>query len=99
MTAYVVIDLKVTNPQEFGRYAREAADLLTRYGGRNLVVDLKPVVLEGSWQPSSLVVQEFPDKEAVNHWYESPEYQRLKELRERCSETAMVVGETRAAVR
>ncbi len=27
----------------------------------------------------------------VNQWYESPEYQRLKDLRERYSETAMMV--------
>ncbi|WP_033340903.1 DUF1330 domain-containing protein [Catenuloplanes japonicus] len=91
MTAYVIIDLKVTDPQGFSQYAREAAELLTQYGGRNLMVDMKPVALEGSWQPSGLVIQEFPDAGMVNQWYESPEYQRLKDLRERYSETAMMV--------
>ncbi len=27
----------------FSQYAREAAELLTQYGGRNLMVDMKPV--------------------------------------------------------
>jgi uncharacterized protein (DUF1330 family) len=93
VTAYVVIDLKVVDPEGFGRYAREAAELLGRFGGRNLLADMKPVVLEGSWQPSGLVIQEFPDADTVNRWYNSPEYQRLKELRAHHAETAMVVGE------
>ncbi|MFG1603882.1 DUF1330 domain-containing protein [Actinoplanes sp. NPDC049265] len=92
MPAYVVIDLKVTDPEGFGRYAKEAAEVLARFGGRNLLVDLKPIVLEGPWQPAGLVIQEFPDAATVDRWYRSPEYQRLTELRQRSSEATMVAG-------
>jgi uncharacterized protein (DUF1330 family) len=97
VTAYVVIDVKVSDPEGFGRYAREAAELLGRYGGRNILFDQKPVVLEGAWQPSSLVIQEFPDAATVTRWYNSPEYQRLKEMRERYSQITLVVGENAPA--
>jgi uncharacterized protein (DUF1330 family) len=94
MTAYVVIDLRVLDPEGFGNYAREAADLLARYGGRNILLDMKPAVLEGTWQPAGLIIQAFPDAATVTRWYHSPEYQRLKEIRERYSELTLVVGET-----
>jgi uncharacterized protein (DUF1330 family) len=93
LTAYVVIDLKVLDPQGFSAYAKEAAELLGAYGGRNILLDLNPRVLEGTWQPSALLIQEFPDAATVTRWYESPEYQRLKKLREEYSELSMVVGE------
>jgi uncharacterized protein (DUF1330 family) len=93
LTAYVVIDLKVLDPQGFSPYAKEAAELLSAYGGRNILLDLNPRVLEGTWQPSALLIQEFPDAATVTRWYESPEYQRLKKLREEYSELSLVVGE------
>ncbi|WP_305788356.1 DUF1330 domain-containing protein [Symbioplanes lichenis] len=92
MPAYVVIDLKVTDPQQFGQYAKEAAEVLAQFGGRNVLVDLKPTVLEGPWQPNGLVIQEFPDAATVDRWYRSPGYQRLTELRRQTSEATMVVG-------
>jgi uncharacterized protein (DUF1330 family) len=97
VTAYVVIDLKVSDPEGFADYAREAADLLGRYGGRNVLVDMKPTVLEGTRQPAGLVIQAFPDAATATRWYHSPEYQRLKEIRERFSELTLVVGETAPA--
>ena len=97
MTAYVVIDLKVLDPDGFADYAREAADLLATYGGRNILLDMNPAVLEGTRQPAALIIQAFPDTATVTRWYHSPEYQRLKEIRERYSELTLVVGETTPA--
>jgi uncharacterized protein (DUF1330 family) len=39
-------------------------------------------VLEGDWQPTRLVVVEFPDLEAAKAFYESEEYRAAMKLRE-----------------
>ncbi|MEK1854605.1 MAG: DUF1330 domain-containing protein [Phyllobacterium sp.] len=47
-------------------------------------------VLEGDWKPHRLVVVEFPDMASLMNWYNSPEYSRLKSIRERCAKTRMI---------
>ena len=39
-------------------------------------------VLEGDRQPERLVLLEFPDLEAARRFYESPQYQEAKRLRD-----------------
>jgi len=47
-------------------------------------------VLEGDWEPTRLVVLEFEDLDAVKRWYDSPEYQAAKKLREGAANLRMV---------
>jgi uncharacterized protein (DUF1330 family) len=47
-------------------------------------------VLEGDWHPSRVVILEFPDLEAARRWYESPEYEEAKRLREGAAKLRMV---------
>lgn len=37
--------------------------------------------VEGGWSPAFLVMIEFPDLARARHWYHSPEYTELKQLR------------------
>lgn len=93
MTAYVVIDLDVTDPQGFQEYRDQARALLKKYGARNVLTDGNPLMLEGEGAPRTLVVHEFPSMEAVRQFWDSPEYQPLKELRRRHARVRVVVGE------
>ena len=45
---------------------------------------------EGNWDPTRLVVLEFPDLEAAKRWYESPQYQEARRLREGAAALRMV---------
>ena len=38
-----------------------------------------------------MVVLEFPTKAELMGWYDSPEYTQLRQIRQRCSEGAIVV--------
>ena len=38
-------------------------------------------MLEGAWNPTRLVVVEFPSIEAAKRWYESEEYRKPKAIR------------------
>ncbi|MDR7277126.1 DUF1330 domain-containing protein [Catenuloplanes atrovinosus] len=93
MTAYVVIDLDVDNPEGFQEYLDGVVPLMERAGGRNVLTEPDTLVLEGDWRPSTLVIHEFPDRAAVQRFWDSPEYQPLKDIRRRHSRVRVVVGE------
>ncbi len=94
MAAYVVIDLNVADSEGFQQYVDGVLPLMDKFGGRNVLTDDAAVVLEGDWTPPTLVIHEFASKAAVQEFWDSPEYQPLKELRRRYSTVKVVVGET-----
>ena len=81
MTAYVLVDVDVSDPERYAEYRELAAPAVERYGGRYLARGGASEVLEGDRVPGRLVVLEFPDADAVRAWYHSPEYQAAKERR------------------
>ncbi|WP_141284606.1 DUF1330 domain-containing protein [Ideonella azotifigens] len=59
---------------------------------------MQPVNYEGIWQPNFVVVLEFPSKEAVKRFHDSPEYEPLKKMRFGAARSnGIVVVETRFA--
>ncbi|ANZ40870.1 hypothetical protein BBK82_37690 [Lentzea guizhouensis] len=94
MTAYVVIDLNVADQDGFQQYVDGVLPLIEKAGARNVLTDADALVLEGDWKPRTLVIHEFADRAAVQAFWDSPEYQPLKELRRRYSTVKVVVGET-----
>lgn len=95
MTALVLIDLTVRDLPTMTRYEGAAIALAARFGGKPLVKDLHPEIVEGPWYPTWLVVLEFPNRQAVRNFYEAPEYQPLKAMRQAAatSNGLVVVGE------
>ena len=62
MTAYVLAEIDVTDPQGFEDYRRQVPATLVRYGGRFVVRGGHTETLEGTWTPKRVVVLEFPDR-------------------------------------
>ena len=93
MAAYLIADVDVTDAATFDEYKREVAATEARHGGRYLARGGATRVLEGDWDPHSLVIVEFPDMAALTAWYDSPEYERLKEIRFRSARTRIIAIE------
>lgn len=93
MAAYLIADVEVTDAAAFEEYIREVPATEARYGGRYLGRGGATRVLEGDWEPHRLVIIEFPDMHSLLEWYQSPEYQRLKAIRERCAKTRIMALE------
>ena len=87
MAAYVIAELTVTDPTGFEDYRRVVEPTIKQYGGRYLVRGGRCDTLEGTWQPSRVVVLEFPSVEVARRWYDSPEYAPLKALRMKTART------------
>jgi uncharacterized protein (DUF1330 family) len=90
MTAYVIVETDVTDPERYERYKAASPPAVAAGGGRFVVRGGELVVLEGDWQPSRLVVLEFDDLAAAKRWYESQVYQEAKKLREGAARFRMV---------
>lgn len=91
MPAYVIVDIEVTNPEEYEEYKRLAEASVAAYGGRYIVRGGSKEILEGSWTPRRFVILEFPDVAIAKTWWASPEYADGKALRQRCADTNMIV--------
>jgi uncharacterized protein (DUF1330 family) len=93
MPAYVVVDIDIRDPVAYERYKEMAAPTVAAYGGRYVVRGGVTQILEGSWAPRRLVILEFPSAEAGRAWWNSPEYQPAKALRQSCADTEMLLVE------
>ena len=93
MTAYVLVDVDVTDAEQYDRYRPLAAASVEQYGGRYLARGGASEVLEGDHVPNRLVVLEFPDIDAARRWYHSPEYGEAKATREGAATGSFIVVE------
>jgi len=89
MSAYVIVELEVTDPEEYAAYGKLAEASVTRHGGRFLVRGGKTDVIEGKWSPR-MIVLEFESLDAVRGWYDSEDYQACLPMRLRASTGRMI---------
>ena len=74
MPAYVIADVKVSNPERYKEYMALSPAAIEAAGGRFLVRGGAHEVLEGSWQPARMVMAEFPDMASAHAFYDSARY-------------------------
>jgi uncharacterized protein (DUF1330 family) len=91
MPAYVIVNVATRHPEKYERYKEMAQETVAQYGGRYLVRGGRMKVLEGSWQPTRIVVLEFESYEKANEWWHSVEYAPARELRQRLSTTDLLI--------
>ncbi len=90
MPAYVIVETDIHDPEQYEQYKAASPAAVAGGGGRFVVRGGELAVLEGDWEPTRLVVLEFEDLEAVKRWYDSPEYQAAKKLRDGAANLRMV---------
>jgi len=93
MSAYLIADVEIHDPDVYAEYRRQVLPLIQKHGGRFIVRGGAHEVLEGEWKPQRLVIIEFPDMAALKGWYRSPEYAKLIELRQGASRGSIVAVE------
>ncbi len=93
MTAYVVVDINVTDSIGYEEYKKLAPPTIGIYGGKYLARGGRTETLEGGWSPSRLVILQFDSIEQAKAWHDSPEYRQARELRHKTATSNMVVIE------
>jgi uncharacterized protein (DUF1330 family) len=92
MTAYVIADIDVHDPDAYKEYAALVQATLDPFEGSFLVRGGACESLEGDWQPSRLVVLQFPSTVHARGWYTSPDYFKLMALRQRASTGSLILA-------
>ena len=93
MTAYVIVDIEVIDPEEYKEYVKLAPETVKLYSGKYIARGGRTETLEGNWQAKRLVILEFPSVEQAKNWLNSPEYAPARALRHQYARTDMVVVE------
>ncbi|MBN2386267.1 MAG: DUF1330 domain-containing protein [Anaerolineales bacterium] len=93
MSAYVIVDIEVTDPVGYEDYKQRAAPIVGLYGGKYLARGGPNETLEGDWQPHRLVILEFDSPARAREWLTSPEYAPARALRHKYARTNMVLVE------
>lgn len=91
MSAYVIVEIEVHDPERYEAYKNLAATTVRAYDGRYVVRGGRAALLEGESAPRRVVVLEFPSYERAMQWWSSPEYAPAKALRHETATSRMVV--------
>lgn len=93
MTAYLIADLDIHDPDLAAEYRRQVTPLVAKHGGKYVARGGDVTVLEGGWAPGRLVIIEFPDAEAAQAFYDDPAYRPVMEIRQQSSTGGLVIVE------
>jgi uncharacterized protein (DUF1330 family) len=91
MAAYIVVDVEITNPEEYRTYTQQTLATIEKYGGKFIVRGGQTETLEGDWQPGRFVILEFPSVEQARTWYSSPEYMAIIGIRHHAANSRMIL--------
>jgi uncharacterized protein (DUF1330 family) len=97
MSAYVIFDVEIRNPERYQDFMRQVKPALDAAGARYLARGGAHKVHEGDWSPRRIVLLEFPSVAAWEGFYNGPTYQGLKAIRDECSSARLVSVEGLAA--
>lgn len=93
MTAFVIVDIEVTDPAGYEKYKQLAPPAVALYGGKYVARGGRTETLEGDWKPNRLVILQFESVERAKAWLNSDEYSEARALRHKYAKSQMVVIE------
>ncbi len=100
MKYYAVVRVNVTDPAWVADYLADVTRIAQRHGGTYLARTGSVDVLEGGGDhPGTVIIVEYPSKEAAMAFYEDPEYQPhlQRRLAGSTGEYLLVAGKDSAA--
>lgn len=74
---YAIFTEEIKDQDGMNGYAGKALPTILQSGGRVIIVERNPEVLEGSWHGTQTVLVEFDSVDAAKAWYNSDAYQAI----------------------
>jgi len=92
MSAFLIVDTKISNPEAYEEYKAQARPIAEKYGGvyraRGGALE---VIEDDLWTPTRLVIVEFPDMASAQAFAHSKEYAPVAALRHANAECTVVI--------
>jgi len=91
MSAFLICDVVVKNREKLQAYLTLSEPTLKPYGGvfRAQAGDVE--TLEGNWNPSVIIIAEFPSMESARAWYSSGAYANALEVKSEAIDRNMIL--------
>lgn len=93
MPAYILAEIEIHDYEIYESYKKLTPASLDAFEGRFVVRGGKTETLEGEWNPTRLVVIEFPNLEKARSWWNSDMYSEAKAIRQKATHTQMILVE------
>jgi len=79
--AYIIVDMKVSNPEQYKDYMAAAPAAVKAFGGEYLVRGGRFETMEGQWQPARIAMLRFPSYEQAKAFYDDEMYRQARAKR------------------
>lgn len=79
--AYIIVDMQITDMEQYKQYMAEAPAAVKAAGGEYLVRGGRFEVMEGQWQPARVAMLRFPSFEQAKAFYDGEMYTRARAKR------------------
>jgi uncharacterized protein (DUF1330 family) len=80
-SGYVIVEMNVTNMEQYKQYMADAQKAVAASGGEYLVRGGRHEALEGDWMPARVAILRFPSFDAAKAWYDSEQYRAARAKR------------------
>lgn len=91
MKAYVIAAETISDELASAEYRKAVPATVEAYGGKFIARGGNLTLLEGEWPHPTLVIIEFPSRNAAEGWYSSLDYQKIIGLRLSSTVTNLVI--------
>ena len=78
---YIVVEMKISDPEQYKQYMAAAPATIAAAGGEYLVRGGKCETLEGGWNPVRVALLKFPSYDQAKAWYDSEGYRQARARR------------------
>ncbi len=92
MSAFILVDTKINDPEVYEEYKALAKPMAEKYGGvyrtRGGNMD---IIEDNLWSPTRIVLIEFPDMASAQQFVNSDEYAPIKAIRHANAECTLAI--------
>lgn len=79
--AYIIVDMQISDMEQYKQYMAEAPAAVKAAGGEYLVRGGRFEVMEGNWQPARVAMLRFPGFEHAKAFYDGEMYRQARAKR------------------
>ena len=79
--AYIIVDMQITDMEQYKQYMAEAPAAVKAAGGEYLVRGGRFEVMEGGWQPARVAMLRFPSFAQAKAFYDGEMYKAARAKR------------------
>ena len=84
--AYLIVEMQISDPEQYKQYMAVAPAAVAAAGGEYLVRGGRHETLEGDWQPARIAMLRFPSFEQAKAFYDSEMYRLARAKRDGATE-------------